>query len=975
MKKIKFRNFGLTLAFTCFSLVMAFNFQQCAPAEFTLMSKKGPGGVGSQELPPCSNTVTTNCIDTHLSCGEHPHGSLWFESTQETTTRSIDCQYGPDVENKYYVVKEFRCQNGQKVPTGQSREGELANAGQCSQTPANCGDKLHNSKWWISVTGEKSVERLCPSTDLKVEDFYSFQQEYKCNDGTVSATGSERLIDLVRRGNCPGQKNCGSHTERAKWYIPVDKGIRKERRCPGGGQTVDLYNLSKEMTCEAGIEVETGRTKEGDLYSQGQCPGNNNCGVRSHNEVWLEETSEEISEAHTCANNMSTEALFRKMVRKKCVGGNISIVDGNVKGSLISLGKCPYRDCGLYAHNELWFLDNGKEEKVAKTCQFGPHQPPPFAIFALLQSYTCNDGKTIDQNETVRGPQKGEEGQCYACRPGSTVSCPVENGQGRKICLPNGSGFGSCEVENCNPKCHRRGNLCHPNLCEPGAKRPCQPSHPNTVFEETCNSEGSAWGQCNPIRCKNGFAMVAGQCSPVICQPGSKTNQGCSPVTNGVNQKTCNETGTSYGACVLSCSDGSTPINGMCPTFAWQPTNDWSQCSQDCGGQQLRIYVCKDSQGQIVDDSKCMSPKPTSTRSCDGRSDRWEGEAAYENRRGLCPGFAIGYVAQVFKKPALHYCSQGVKKTEYGPATLHSETPYCSAIQPARCNHDSLSPSQALGRLEWMKKCENQVPAIKTFFEIIGGPDQLSNYLNDTTSGEYGRPRPRPLYVTFSAGDGSPWMAPAPGSADWTLGAVLPPEFQQQIDSLSCNVPQGLKVFGVCTSSCYTPDQRLLFSSQAGQEYIAILTARDKKMSEIVTLSDDSTFEKLVLKAASVGQFISELVDSNHKVVTFDMSSGGRLTVTHGHPLVDGDGYVREAADFKVGEFLVKADGTPDKISKITQSIHKGKVYNVLPMSTSTLGHIVIAEGYLNGSAYYQNDGVKFMNQKILRKNLTEGIK
>jgi hypothetical protein len=38
------------------------------------------------------------------------------------------------------------------------------------------------------------------------------------------------------------------------------------------------------------------------------------------------------------------------------------------------------------------------------------------------------------------------------------------------------------------------------------------------------------------------------------------------------------------------------------------------------------------------------------------------------------------------------------------------------------------------------------------------------------------------------------------------------------------------------------------------------------------------------------------------------------------------------------------------------------------------VSQIVVAQGYLSGSAYYQNDGVNYLNRQILRRNIPESL-
>jgi hypothetical protein len=49
-------------------------------------------------------------------------------------------------------------------------------------------------------------------------------------------------------------------------------------------------------------------------------------------------------------------------------------------------------------------------------------------------------------------------------------------------------------------------------------------------------------------------------------------------------------------------------------------------------------------------------------------------------------------------------------------------------------------------------------------------------------------------------------------------------------------------------------------------------------------------------------------------------------------------------------------------------------VYNVFVQSADLHQNIVITNGYLNGTAFYQNEGAQFMNREVLRKRLTQAV-
>jgi hypothetical protein len=96
--------------------------------------------------------------------------------------------------------------------------------------------------------------------------------------------------------------------------------------------------------------------------------------------------------------------------------------------------------------------------------------------------------------------------------------------------------------------------------------------------------------------------------------------------------------------------------------------------------------------------------------------------------------------------------------------------------------------------------------------------------------------------------------------------------------------------------------------------------------------------------------------------------------VTANHPLVDGAGVMREASTFKVGEPLVRVNGTRDPIVDIGKEDFFGKVYNVAPVSPAPEDNLVVSEGLINGSHNYQTVLRAQLNRQILRTQLSKGF-
>lgn len=260
---------------------------------------------------------------------------------------------------------------------------------------------------------------------------------------------------------------------------------------------------------------------------------------------------------------------------------------------------------------------------------------------------------------------------------------------------------------------------------------------------------------------------------------------------------------------------------------------------------------------------------------------------------------------------------------------------------PLRCKTwgDSLETKQAIERREWAWKC------FPTFRGMIQFHEQLLDELTQQlTEG----------YPTFglSTQDGkiinpTNWLAPSDRNAD-------------------CSVPEGYMIVSYCGAGCYTPEQKILFKD--GPEDIG--KAYEENLLEVITLDSISELNSLKFTSSLVESYITDLVSGTHDVLVFHMLSGGSLRVTHEHPLVDSEGRMRSAISLKIGEALVMANGDFDPIISIEAEEYVGKVYNLDVISRNPAEKIIVAQGYLNGTTYFQNKGLREINRVILRTNL-----
>lgn len=400
---------------------------------------------------------------------------------------------------------------------------------------------------------------------------------------------------------------------------------------------------------------------------------------------------------------------------------------------------------------------------------------------------------------------------------------------------------------------------------------------------------------------------------------------------------------------------------GQCPTYSYVASGNYTACSENCGGTQSMIYECRNTiSHQLVSDSYCAGQeKPSQYRICDGNPEavrRVETLTQEETKNGgTCPSHQIGIITQtrtVTTKNSYacieHQVAIENTSTDYTPWV---EEKYCRNYVAYRCSKDSLNNTQAHGRFQWMQKCAAESPIIAEFLENF---DTISkNNINIETS-------TRVLYPTFmdsSSKPEKPWIAPTTASA-------------------SCQIPASVYIAAVCVSSCAIPQEKIIAQMDLDSKisHIEFVEALEKNYQRVLTLSEKSELTSRPTELKKVDQWITELVDTEQPILTFRMESGGVLSVTPNHPLLRIDGSMGIASDFKQGDSLVKMGGRPDRIISIEKHNYFGKVYNLFVKSSIPQENIVVTNGYLNGSAFFQNEGAQYTNQKILRQRLTRGV-
>jgi len=423
-----------------------------------------------------------------------------------------------------------------------------------------------------------------------------------------------------------------------------------------------------------------------------------------------------------------------------------------------------------------------------------------------------------------------------------------------------------------------------------------------------------------------------------------------------VSDKSCNN-----GQIITSnARQGDLVTKGKCPTYSFIGTESFTACSADCGGQQERIFDCRNDKGELASLDRCKAARPTEVRFCDGNPEaaRKQETTSKEETVGSsakCPKNQIGVIVQQRTvETVTHYACIDHKVDVEKVETKESpwvEEKYCRDYVARRCSQDSLSNEQAQGRYKWLVKCASSVPAIKDFLDNF--KDVKASKFEINSSG-------RTLYPTFmnsSTSPEKPWIAP-------------------KSDAANCEVPSTAYIAAVCVSSCATPEQEILSQLNAKDKIssVSFLDALTNNYGFVATPQSQSSMNSKKLQKVKVDQWVTELLDTDHDILIFKMKSGGSLRLTLNHPLLTSEGSMKQASEFKVGDSLVKLGGLIDPILSIEKTKHFGKVYNVFVKSSELHKNVVVTNGYFNGTAYFQNEGAKNMNRTVLRKKLVRGV-
>lgn len=178
----------------------------------------------------------------------------------------------------------------------------------------------------------------------------------------------------------------------------------------------------------------------------------------------------------------------------------------------------------------------------------------------------------------------------------------------------------------------------------------------------------------------------------------------------------------------------------------------------------------------------------------------------------------------------------------------------------------------------------------------------------------------------------------------------------------SCDIPENVIWLTVCMTGCYDKDQVLSFADGDHE----IQDAEHQHKSDIKVVAKGSSFSDISYTYSDAGYYTKSEQEENHTLLEIKTDEGS-IVLTKNHPLVASDGRVKEAVIFKVGDSLVREDGSLSKITSIEEKKGMTKVYNLAPKSTLAEDNIVVAQGFLNGSARFQNKNIRDFQRVMAR--------
>lgn len=753
--------------------------------------------------------------------------------------------------------------------------------------------------------------------------------------------------DIDGDGNVPPEQNtCKGVPEGIPWTV-VDGFLRLPSQCEDGSQTEDLYELVKVYICDEGQVFETSQ-HAGRLIEAGQCQRPpNKCG--EYEEGQSRENFNYETQKVPCPEDSENMIEITYLIRagETCLEGSWASNGPPVRSIFrIDDSQCRVKppqgqNCGNRKHNETWV--ETETEKKEGQCQENETGKIEYGR-GIEHQYICLNG-TISRTGYTIGQWELTNNLCRkSCVEEGLVhgETKVNIGTEKKVesCETGFSGTISSERQTTTTLLCTDGQVSRTvengkwNLVEYTCKRDCDNGRKHgenwSTSREEMKKESCRPGYVGEIQYRKKID------SNYQCNDGN--------VISKIVEGNWVEVGNT---CKRQCEGGR--LEGE----TWQ-SSDTETRTIECGAgytgnvvqtrTTTRGYMCMPD-GTIritVVIGEWADKERSCVRLCpSGHSEGETWERHRQDSRYLnCPKNFIGFIKRTFNYKESFICKNGADEPLRTTIINHNDDNRCEPFTTSgRCGGDKVSASQVNGRRAWVNKCKDH-PAISFFFKLGGEKVYTSKNHYPT----FGYTRNGKVTKT--------WVAPTSSSA-------------------SCQIPEGVRMVGICTAGCFTQDQRVLF---AGNEYIGIKKAFEGDAQEVMTVSPGSFFEDIQLIAEKIGNFVVDVAPAKQTILEFHTAGGGSLQVTEGHPMLTADGRLVEAVKLKAGDSLVLYNGQADRIVERKSFEVFDRVYNLYPETKNLLQNLIVAEGFLTGSAYYQSEGNEHMGRIILRHSLVSDL-
>lgn len=282
-----------------------------------------------------------------------------------------------------------------------------------------------------------------------------------------------------------------------------------------------------------------------------------------------------------------------------------------------------------------------------------------------------------------------------------------------------------------------------------------------------------------------------------------------------------------------------------------------------------------------------------------------------------------------------------------------------SFASSSRCERDiDMHGPPAAGRAFWAQYCAPN--SLKELWVVKMGQSKNTPYdtivrktvsewaFNNIDTKDF---RDRPFYPTYGP-NGSKEVWKAPRQYHGVCFSEVPDQYIQ----------------GICRAKPPRTNSRILSDSGT----VSYAEMAGKTSERLMKVSRNSTADVINLKVAGPMEVKQSDKKMSVKVYTIETETGASVTVGPGHVFVISSGKMKTPKSLGESDFLVKRDGSHDRVVSIASKVIQTHVYYVTLEKAIDSQGMNIEEGYLSATHWYRNDAVNTVNKRIYRHQFPE---